>query len=43
MTKKEQELIRELLTWVNEEAPESALILTKGIDQQLNDFQKKNA
>ena len=41
MTEQEQELLQALLHWDNEEAPEAALILVKGIDQQLNRFHKK--
>ena len=41
MTNKEQQLILAILRWDNAEAPEAALTLVKGIDQQLNRFHKK--
>jgi hypothetical protein len=41
MTEQEQQLLQALLRWDNAEAPEAALILVKGIDQQLNRFHKK--
>lgn len=41
MIKKEQELIRAILIWDNEEATEAALALIKGISQQLDRSMKK--
>ena len=41
MTEKEEQLLQALLRWDNAEAPEAALILVKGIDQQLNRFHKE--
>ncbi len=38
MIRKEQELIRAILIWDNEEASETALTIIKGIGQQLNDL-----
>ena len=41
MTEQEEQLLQAILLWYNAEAPEAALILVKGIDQQLNRFHKK--
>jgi len=41
MTEQEQQLLQAILRWDNAEAPEAALTLVKGIDQQLNRIHKK--